>query len=110
MPPTRSGRLVEDFAHRVATALRVMYLPVLVKVHATGEQKNFRNSEQKKQNVRNAFAVSTPIIIAARSILLIDDIYDSGYTVREVALTLMNAGASAVYPFTITRTLHSDDQ
>ena len=110
VPPTKSGRLVEDFARRVATSLRVEYLSVLAKVHTTGEQKNFKNSEQKKQNVRNAFAVSLPNAIAGKNILLIDDIYDSGYTLREVAQTLMNAGAFAVYPFTITRTLHSDDQ
>jgi len=44
------------------------------------------------------------------SLLLIDDIYDSGYLMREVAQTLMRAGAKIVYPFTITRTAHSDDQ
>jgi predicted amidophosphoribosyltransferase len=40
----------------------------------------------------------------------VHDIYDSGYMLREVARTLMQAGARAVYPFTITRTVHSDDQ
>ncbi|MBV9021679.1 MAG: hypothetical protein JOZ71_13310 [Ktedonobacteraceae bacterium] len=35
---------------------------------------------------------------------MIDDIYDSGHTLREVGRTLMKAGAQAVYPFTITRT------
>jgi predicted amidophosphoribosyltransferase len=34
----------------------------------------------------------------------------SGQTMREVGQTLMKAGAKAVYPFTITRTVHSDDQ
>jgi len=29
---------------------------------------------------------------------------------REVGLTLMQAGAKAIYPITITRTAHSDDQ
>ena len=49
-------------------------------------------------------------LIAGRKLLLIDDIYDSGYMIREVAHTLMQAGAKTVYPFTITRTAHSDDQ
>lgn len=110
VPPTKSGKLVEDFARRVAVVLQVEYIPVLVKVHATSEQKNFKNSEQKKNNVKNAFSVVSPQLVAGRSLLLIDDIYDSGYTLREVAQTLMNAGTLAVYPFTITRTLHSDDQ
>jgi ATP-dependent DNA helicase RecQ len=37
-------------------------------------------------------------------------LYDSGYMLREAGATLMKAGAKAVYPLTITRTLHSDDQ
>jgi len=49
-------------------------------------------------------------MVAGRDLLLIDDIYDSGYVLREAARTLMQAGARVVYPFTITRTLHSDDQ
>jgi hypothetical protein len=36
--------------------------------------------------------------------------YLPDYMLREVGLTLMQAGAKAVYPFTITRTAHSDDQ
>jgi ATP-dependent DNA helicase RecQ len=51
-----------------------------------------------------------PELVAGRVLLLIDDIYDSGYMMREVAQTLMRVGAKAVYPFTITRTAHSDDQ
>ncbi|GAC1393821.1 MAG: RecQ family ATP-dependent DNA helicase [Ktedonobacteraceae bacterium] len=110
VPPTKSGKLVEEFARRVAAMLQVEYMSVLVKVHTTSEQKNFKNSEQKKNNVKNAFSVISPRLIADQNILLIDDIYDSGYILREVAQTLMNAGVLTVYPFTITRTLHSDDQ
>ncbi len=110
VPPTKSGKLVEDFAKRIAPQLQIDYLPVMRKTRVTGEQKNFTNQIQKEVNVRNAFSITSPKFINGRNILLIDDIYDSGYTLREVAQTLMNAGALAVYPFTITRTLHSDDQ
>jgi hypothetical protein len=36
--------------------------------------------------------------------------YLPNYMLREVGKTLMQTGAKAVYPFTITRTAHSDDQ
>jgi len=65
---------------------------------------------QKAHNVKAAFAVPFPELVAGRTLLLIDDIYDSGYMLREVGQTLMQAGAKAVYPLTITRTAHSDDQ
>jgi ATP-dependent DNA helicase RecQ len=110
VPPTKSGLLVETFARQVAATLGVEYLPVLVKLRPTQEQKELTNWVQKATNVKNAFAVQSPEFIAGRTLLLIDDIYDSGYILREVAKTLMQAGARAVYPLTITRTNHSDNQ
>lgn len=50
------------------------------------------------------------LVSLSRTLLLIDDIYDSGYTLQEAGKMLMQAGAKAVYPLTITRTYHSDNQ
>jgi len=110
VPPTKSGMLVETFARRVAEQLALEYIPVIAKVRETYEQKRLTNWVQKKENVNAAFSVSSPEQVVGRTLLLIDDIYDSGYMLREVGRTLMQAGAKAVYPFTITRTAHSDDQ
>lgn len=110
VPPTNGSLLVERFARQVADLLRLEYLPVLTKMRTTQMQKRLTNRAQKAENVRGSFAVSHPQAIAARSLLLIDDIYDSGCTFREIGATLMQAGASAVYPLTITRTLHTDNR
>ncbi len=110
VPPTKSGTLVEIFARNIAKGLGITYVSALVKLRSTGEQKNFTNRVQKSDNVKGAFAVPFPNQITGRTLLLIDDIYDSGQTIREVGQTLMKAGANAVYPFTLTRTAHSDDQ
>jgi ATP-dependent DNA helicase RecQ len=110
VPPTKSGLLVENFARQVAAKLGIEYIPAVAKVRLTEEQKNFTNWRQKAENVKGAFCVHSPELIAGRTLLLIDDIYDSGYMLREVGKTLMQAGAKAVYPLTITRTAHSDDQ
>lgn len=110
VPPTKSGTLVEDFARRVANILGLKYVSIVTKQRVTQEQKTCTNAVQKKENVKGAFAVQESAQIMAQSLLLIDDIYDSGYTLREVAATLRRVGAKAVYPLTITKTLHSDDQ
>jgi ATP-dependent DNA helicase RecQ len=110
VPPTRSGMLVENFARQLADLLGLEYLSILAKVRQTKEQKSLSNWRQKADNVKDAFVVRFPEQVAGRTLLLIDDIYDSGYMLREVGLTLMCAGAKAVYPLTITRTAHSDDQ
>ena len=110
IPPTKSGDLVETFAKRIANVLSITYVLTLVKQRETREQKDFVNKAQKEQNVKDTFAVSSPQLVAGRTLLLIDDIYDSGHTLRAATKTLIQAGVLAVYPFTITRTLHSDDQ
>jgi ATP-dependent DNA helicase RecQ len=110
VPPTKSGMLVEVFAQQVAAELGVDYLDVLEKVRVTQEQKLLSNWLQKSDNVKGAFVVHPSGSVEGKTLLLIDDIYDSGYMIREVALTLMQAGVKAVYPFTITRTAHSDDR
>ncbi len=110
VPPTRSGVLVETFARQIAGILGLEYLSVLTKVRQTQEQKSLSNKVQKAENVKDAFIVHFPEQVGGRTLLLIDDIYDSGYMLREVGQTLMQVGAKVVYPLTITRTAHSDDQ
>ena len=103
VPPTRSGILVEHFARQVAAALDIEYVAALAKVRPTREQKELKSAVQKQENVKGAFVVRSAEHVAGRTLLLIDDIYDSGQMLHEVGRTLMQAGARAVYPFTITR-------
>lgn len=110
VPPMRSGALVETFARQVAAQLGKEYLPVLAKSRATQEQKLLTNRIQKRDNVNGAFYVHGSEQIAGRVLLLLDDIYDSGYIMSAVGQTLLQAGVRSVYPMTITRTAHSDDQ
>jgi ATP-dependent DNA helicase RecQ len=110
VPPTQRSMLVEMFARQVAERLGMPYLPVLVKARTTEKQKRLTNSLQKMTNVIDAFSILSPDSIKGRVLLLIDDIFDSGYTLYEVGKVLVKTGARAVYPFTITRTAHSDDQ
>jgi ATP-dependent DNA helicase RecQ len=110
VPPTKSGLLVETFARQVAAQLDIEYLPVIAKARLTQEQKELTNKLQKSKNVKGAFIVRQPNLVAGRTLLLIDDIYDSGWMLREIGQTLMQSGTRAVYPFAITRTVHSDDQ
>ncbi len=110
VPPTKSGALVEEFARQVAAQLGKEYAPVLGKLRATHEQKSLTNWVQKRDNVNGAFYVHGPERIAGSILLLIDDIYDSGYMLSAVGQTLLQAGAKCIYPITITRTTHSDNQ
>jgi len=108
VPPTKSGDLVKNFAIKVSQVLRFPISHNLNKHRITSEQKIFENSYLKSDNVRDAFIFKTPNEINGKSILLIDDIFDSGATIKEVGRYLTNLGASKIAPLVIARTVGGD--
>ncbi|HUK24714.1 MAG TPA: ComF family protein [Terriglobales bacterium] len=60
---------------------------------------------QRRANLRGAFAVSRPELIAGRPVLLVDDVLTTGTTASECARVLRRAGASKVWVATVARTL-----
>lgn len=57
----------------------------------------------RPENVKGAFALTAPVQIAGKRILLVDDVYTTGSTVRECSRVLMAAGATAVAVLTVAR-------
>ena len=60
--------------------------------------------ELRRQAVRGTFAITTGNL-AGKSVLLVDDIITSGATLTECVEQLRHAGVSAVYAFTLARTM-----
>jgi ATP-dependent DNA helicase RecQ len=108
VPPTSSGDLVKNFAIKVSKVLNFPISHNLVKRKETKEQKIFENGYLKTDNVKGAFTFSTPNNIKGKSILLIDDIFDSGATVKEIGRLLTNFGATKIAPIVIARTVGGD--
>lgn len=109
VPGTQIDRTYEPvllFSKKLAPALPLPFYEILRKTRATRSQKEMATKEQKRRNVRNAFAANHPQAVAGRTILLVDDLYDSGATVDECARILKQAGARAVYVLTLTKTGH----
>ena len=105
VPPTKSGKLVENFATKIATTLKLPIAP-LVKIRETKEQKVFQNGALKTENIKDAFGINIDII--NKSILLIDDIFDSGATIKEIGKMLTNKGAKVIAPLVIAKTVGGD--
>jgi len=108
VPPTSSGDLVKTFATTVAQILKFPISHNLKKQRQTSEQKVFENSYLKSDNVKDAFTFADPNEISGKSILLIDDIFDSGATVKEAGRILTNFGAIKIAPIVIARTVGGD--
>ena len=108
VPPTHSGDLVKNFAEKFASSIKIPISRGLVKVRQTNEQKIYQNSYLKQENIKDAFDYTKPEDIEGKKILLIDDIYDSGATVKEIGRLLTLLGAELIVPITIAKTVGGD--
>jgi ComF family protein len=64
------------------------------------------NPKERQDNVKGAFSVPDPARVKGKSVLLIDDLYTTGSTVKECARVLRRAGASRVEVLTVARVSH----
>lgn len=108
VPPTESGDLVKNFAEKISRTLSIPISHKLVKTVKTSPQKVFQSGISKKDNVHGKFAYENPSEIAGKSILLIDDIFDSGYTIKEIGQYLTTIGAKTIAPLVIAKTVGGD--
>jgi len=108
VPPTESGSLVKNFAKKISNALNITFSDDLVKIKTTEPQKVFQSSIMKKDNVSGAFYFRNVCKIAGKNILLIDDIFDSGATIKEIGRYLTQNGAKKIAPLVIARTVGGD--
>jgi len=79
---------------------------LVAKTRQTRPQKEMKTLAQKRANVHGAFALKATA--KGKSILLVDDLFDSGATLEEIARLLQKDGAASVNVLTLTRTIHSD--
>ncbi len=61
------------------------------------------DEQQRRNNLKDSFAVRRPEQIAGRRILLVDDVFTTGSTLRAAAEALKNAGATYVSVLTLAR-------
>lgn len=104
IPPTASGNLVKNFAEKISKFTKIPLSEGLVKLRKTEEQRVFQNGYSKRENVKNAFGYKEPSEIKGKNILLIDDIFDSGATLKEAGKLLTKTGAKRIVPLVIAKT------
>jgi ATP-dependent DNA helicase RecQ len=108
IPPTVSGNLVKNFAEKISCVLKIPVSHNLQKQKETKEQKVFENAYNKKDNVSKAFSCASSEEIFGKNILLIDDIFDSGATIKEIGKLLTAMGAEKIAPLVIAKTVGGD--
>jgi ATP-dependent DNA helicase RecQ len=108
VPPTASGDLVKNFATKLSQVLKFPINHDLVKKRQTKEQKDLENGYLKSDNVFGAFSLNNPEKIKGKRILLVDDIFDSGATIKELGKLFTKFGAVKIAPIVIAKTVGGD--
>ncbi len=86
----------EVLAARIARSLKVVNgKNLLERVKETSHQREL-SREDREKNLLNAFRVKDPRKVYNKNVLLVDDVYTTGSTVRECTRVLLEAGASKV--------------
>ena len=101
--PSTTSRIVSDFATALASELSIPWIE-LVKTRTTEAQKRFRSRQRKEKNIEDALAL--PGEIDCENVLLVDDVIDSGASLRAASRLLR---PSRVYPLALSRAKHQDD-
>ena len=95
---TRPG-MVNGLAARLAALGRMDYLGPLGRPPGAVPAARRANSAQRLRQVLDAFTVD--VAVPAGSVLLVDDVRDSGWSLTVAAARLREAGATAVYPLVL---------
>jgi len=59
--------------------------------------------KERRRNLREAFTVKNRDGFQAKNVLLVDDVYTTGTTIKEAAKVLKEAGVKEVYVFALAR-------
>jgi ComF family protein len=82
--------------------LRPVLHAALLKIRETADQFTLSRDERRK-NIKDVFTVKNGIQIAGKRILLVDDLFTTGYTVREASRVLLKGKAERVVVFALAR-------
>ena len=75
----------------------------LKRIKATERHRAGMDANDRTHSVERAFEVARPAMIGGASVLLVDDVYTTGSTIRAASQALLDAGAERVTVLTIAR-------
>lgn len=98
----------EELARRLAKRLGCGAKSLFVRAAGSAEQKSL-GPEERRKNAAEGLILRKSAVVPGMKVILTDDILTTGATIRSAAELLYGAGAEAVFPALIARTLNADD-
>jgi len=104
---SRGYNQAEIIAQELSQATGFPLIPdLLVRAHMTASQTKL-SKEERRKNIKGVFEINAQYYpksdqaLKGSSVILVDDVFTTGSTLREAAKILKKAGISEVYGFTL---------
>jgi ATP-dependent DNA helicase RecQ len=103
LPSSKSGEALQHLAKKLGGQLGIPVASGIVRVKTTRPQSGLASAILRSENVKGAFRYDGMIGLENKSILLIDDICETGSTLKEVARVLTLLGAAKITPLVLVQ-------
>lgn len=108
VPPSnqRDIQPVYEIAYLLAQGInKKIDFNFLLKNRSTSQLKSMQDPEERERELSGVFSLENPTIYQGKKVLLVDDLYRSGSTLKEITRVLYEQGeVSNVYVVTLTKT------
>jgi competence protein ComFC len=94
----------EMIAKELSKIIKVEIRPLLKKIKETESQTKL-SKEERKENVKGVFSLREEGMILPQKIILVDDVWTTGATMRECCKVLKKGGVEKVWSYTFARTV-----
>ena len=83
IPSNRNNNIMNFFADNISKELNIKKENALIFNNKIKEQKYLETLKEREENIKNAFNIISPEKLINKKILLIDDVFASGFTLKE---------------------------
>lgn len=83
IPSNKNNNIMNFFADNISKELNIKKENAIIFNNEIKEQKYLETLKEREENIKNAFNVISPEKLINKKILLIDDVFASGFTLKE---------------------------
>lgn len=98
IPSNKNENIMNFFADYISKKLNIEKSDSIIfnSINKIKEQKYLETLKERKENTKNIFKLISPEKLINKNILLIDDVYASGFTLKEAIKTLKENGINNI--------------